>query len=490
MAVGLRLDLRQSQQLVMTPQLQQAIKLLQMSNVQLAQFVDGEIERNPLLRLDEPSSELPPNAQMDAGPLATDQRTTDHTLADETFDTGSENLNDGPPAGVRAADSTWQAGQSSGTVRTRPSAEELPSLEERLVDKPSLREHLRAQIGQMRGAESHRAIALYLVEELDEHGFLRIEPADVGERFSADAETVSSALSLLQRCEPTGVGARDLAECLSLQMQEINALTAPMAALLENLELVSRNELRRLRKACNVDERTLLDMLRQLKRMDPRPCAAFDLGEAETLVPDVLLTRTEWGGWHVELNPDTLPRVLIDQSYAAEVNENGVEAKHFLADCQSNASWLMKSLDQRSRTIVKIASEIIRQQEEFFASGIAGLRPLTLKAVADAVGMHESTVSRVTSNKHIATERGIFELKFFFTNAVAGGDRDVAAEAVRHRIKTMVDAEQACAVLSDDAIVEKLAADGIDIARRTVAKYRKSLRIPSSVERRRQKTIV
>jgi RNA polymerase sigma-54 factor len=242
--------------------------------------------------------------------------------------------------------------------------------------------------------------------------------------------------------------------------------------------------------ARTVDDETLTEMIRTLRATDPRPCAGFDTVEPQTLIPDVLLKRNSWGGWQVELNPDTLPKVLLDREYIAEFGPGACdETKKFLSDCRSNASWLIKSLDQRAKTVVKIAAEIVAQQEAFFNIGIAGLKPMTLRDVADAVGMHESTASRVTANKSIATDRGIFELKFFFTNAVGGGEGDVAAEAVRHRIRTMVNAEPANAILSDDAIVDALCKEGIDIARRTVAKYRQSLNIPSSVERRRQKAV-
>jgi len=492
MTVGLRLDLRQSQRLAMTPQLQQAIKLLQMSNRQLAEFVDDEVERNPLLRLDGADDEGGAiQARADDRLTATDRRLHDHGLAAETFDAGFENLYDGArPTAPGHAGGTWFPSPGNGSSARARYLAELPPLEDRLAERPSLRTHLRAQLGQMRGHGADLAVALHIVEELDEHGFLRTDLGDLAERLGTDADTAMAGLILLQGCEPTGVGARDLPECLRLQAHELGLLDAPLAALLDNLDLVARGELRRLRTLCAISEADLGDMLRTLRRLDPRPCAAFDVEDPETLPPDVLLERAEGGGWRVEMNADTLPRVLIDQSYAAEIGRDGsIETRHFLAECRSNAGWLMKSLDQRARTIVKVTSEIVRRQKGFFAHGIRGLRPLTLRAVADEVGLHESTVSRVTANKYLATERGTFELKFFFTNALADGEDGVAAEAVRHRLKAMIDAEPACAILSDDAIADKLVEDGIEIARRTVAKYRKSLNIPSSVERRRMKAL-
>ncbi|MFK7944740.1 MAG: RNA polymerase factor sigma-54 [Paracoccaceae bacterium] len=495
MNVGLRLDLRQSQQLVMTPQLQQAIKLLQMSNLELGAFVENELEKNPLLRAegevvdppspgDAPEHPLPP---ADTPVEATDSRTEDHGLSADTFDTGTENLHDSTPSDGPSPLSDYRGSSSGGGGRDFDS---LPSDEERIAEEVSLREHLLTQIAQSRAQPQDIHIARYLVDELDEHGYLRADLTEVAEKLGTAFSDIESGLNVLQTCEPTGVGARDLAECLRLQLAEAGVLDAELECLLTHLDLLGRNDRRKLCQLCKVDEDSLNELIRTLQTTNPRPCSGFDAVQAQTLIPDVLLKRTSWGGWQVELNPDTLPRVLLDRDYIAEFGPGAdTETKQFLADCRSNASWLIKSLDQRAKTIVKIAAEVVMQQEGFFARGISGLKPLTLREVADAVSMHESTASRVTANKYIATERGIFELKFFFTNAVGGGDGDIAAEAVRHRIRTMVNAEPANAVLSDDSIVDALCKEGIEIARRTVAKYRQSLNIPSSVERRRQKAV-
>jgi RNA polymerase sigma-54 factor len=494
MSIGLRLDLKQTQQLVMTPQLQQAIKLLQMSNLELAEFVEHAAEQNPLIAIQQGDgagpAESPAPVEPDAaGPLATDQRVTaegDHSLGDETFDTGAENLHDGGPRDGAAPPSRLSSSAAA--------AEDGPSLEERLAERPALRDHLRAQLGQARAGDGMGLIARYLVEELDEDGYLRSDLLEVAGRLGVSPEKAEAALALLQGCEPTGVGARSLAECLALQLRERDRLDPAMQALLDNLDLLARGDWKRLRAVCGVDAEDLADMVGELRRLDPRPCAAFGAVEPETLVPDILLRRTTWGGWHLELNAETLPRVLLDRDYAAEIGmRDCAETRRYLADCMGSANWLIRSLDQRARTILKIATEIVRHQQRFFDVGIAGLRPLNLRTVAEAVGMHESTASRVTSNKYIATERGIFELKFFFTNALGGetngGEGGFAAESVRHRIKAMVDAEPAGAVLSDDEIVDGLQAEGVEIARRTVAKYRKSLNIPSSIERRRRKAL-
>jgi RNA polymerase sigma-54 factor len=239
-----------------------------------------------------------------------------------------------------------------------------------------------------------------------------------------------------------------------------------------------------------VDSEDLEDMIAELKRLTPKPGLGFGADGARAVEADVMVRERPDGGWAVELNTDTLPRVLMNNRYAAQISASArsEDEKVFISQCTQNASWLVKSLDQRARTILKVASEIVRQQDAFFAKGVAWLRPLNLKTVADAVGMHESTVSRVTSNKYMATPRGLFELKYFFTSAIASADGGEAysAEAVRFRIKAMIESETIDDVMSDDKIVERLLADGVDIARRTVAKYREAMNIPSSVKRRRK----
>jgi len=517
MALGIRLDLKQSQQLVMTLQLQQAIKLLQMSNLELREFVEAEMESNPLIRVEEEpggtasepeaapdaSPDLGPESEPESGETPLDARLTpegDHSLGAETFDTGAENLYDsgpndsgpndsgpndsGPNETIPGEAAAW-AGVGAGGNRSF----DAPGFDlEQQPDRPaSLRAHLLAQLGQSRAEPPVLLLARLLVEELDEHGLLRTGLAEIAARLGAAPEQVEAALALVQGCEPTGVGARDLAECLALQLAERDRLDPAMRRLVDNLDLVERGERRRLRALCGVDEEDFADMLAELRTLDPRPCARFQAERAETLIPDVFLRRAPGGTWEIELNPETLPRVLVDNRYAAQLaaarGGAGREARAFVSDCRASANWLKRSLDQRARTILTVATEIVRQQDRFFAEGIAGLKPLTLRMVADATGLHESTASRVTSNKYIATERGIFELKFFFTNAV--GPEGLAATAVRHRIRAMINAEAPGGILADDTIVERLQEDGIDIARRTVAKYRGVLGIPSSVERRR-----
>lgn len=329
-----------------------------------------------------------------------------------------------------------------------------------------------------------------LIDAVDEGGYLRCDLEETAERLGCALAAVETVLACLQGFEPTGVAARDVRECLALQLRERDRLDPAMAALLDNLDLLARRDMAALRRACGVDEDDLKDMIAELRGLTPRPGAAFGGEPAAPVIPDVFVREAPGGLWHVELNADTLPRLLVDQRYHARIagGARSEADRTFVSECLADANWLMRSLDQRAKTILKVASEIVRQQDGFLAFGVEHLRPLNLKTVADAIGMHESTVSRVTSNKHLATPRGVFEMKFFFTAAIQSsvGGEALSAESVRHRIRGLIDAERAAeGVLSDDRIVEILKEAGVDIARRTVAKYREAMRIPSSVERRR-----
>ena len=298
-------------------------------------------------------------------------------------------------------------------------------------------------------------------------------------------------LEIIQTFDPPGVCARELSECLALQLKERDRYDPAMASLVANLDLLAKRDLAGLKRACGIDEEDLVDMIAELRRLNPKPGLAFGGGVVQPIVPDVFVRPAPDGGWAVELNADTLPRVLVNQNYYARVSKTARSDKEkaFLAECLQTANWLTRSLDQRARTILKVSTEIVRQQDAFLVHGVQQLRPLNLRMVADAISMHESTVSRVTANKYMATPRGIFELKYFFSSAIAAADGGAAhsAEAVRHRIKEMIEAESPAQVLSDDTIVQMLKEAGVDIARRTVAKYRESMRIPSSVQRRREK---
>ncbi|ATQ44784.1 RNA polymerase factor sigma-54 [Caulobacter mirabilis] len=492
MALGPRLELRQGQGLVITPQLQQAIKLLQLTNLELEAYVDAELERNPLLQRDdrEAEAEAPDAAPPEAAEYALDS-TPDHAAAAE-LDATPDDLSPGERATRDGGDEPAQAGGQIDWSRTGAGGgfDGEDDLEGRLSREKTLSEHLHDQLAVARLSDPERAVAAVLIDAADDGGYLRADLFEIAERLGCGMDLVERVLTVLQGFEPTGVMARDVRECLALQLRERNRLDPAMAALLDHLDLLARRDMAGLRKVCGVDDDDLRDMIGELKALTPRPGAAFGGEPSQPVSPDVFVREGAGGLWHVELNTDTLPRVLVDKRYHARI-AGGARSdadKTFVSDCLANANWLVKSLDQRARTILKVASEIVRQQDGFLAFGVEHLRPLNLKTVADAIGMHESTVSRVTSNKYIATPRGLFEMKFFFTSAIASsaGGEAHSAESVRHRIRQLIDAERAEAdVHSDDAIVDILKEAGVDIARRTVAKYREAMRIPSSVERRR-----
>jgi RNA polymerase sigma-54 factor len=496
MALTQRLQLRQSQALVMTPQLMQAIKLLQLSNLDLAAYVEAELERNPLLERGGADGE--PAAPGGTGDSAGNGAGEDTASPSAVFADGSsvdEPRDDGTPDGdapahPRLADmpadySQWSAAWASARGDGDYNLESFVSAE------PTLADWLREQVTLAITNPVQRMIAHYLVDLVDESGYIAGDLAAAAERLGTGLAEVEAALAILQTFEPAGICARDLAECLAIQLKERNRFDPAMAALIGRLDLVARRDFAALKKVCGVGDEDLAEMITELRHLNPKPGLAFGATIVQPIVPDVFVRAAPDGEWLVELNSDTLPKVLVNQTYYSKVSATARRdsEKSYLADCLQNATWLVRALDQRARTILKVANEIVRQQDAFFARGVQHLRPLNLKTVAEAIGMHESTVSRVTANKYMATSRGIFELKYFFTSAIAaahGGDAH-SAEAVRHRIRQLIDAESASDILSDDTIVGKLHDAGIDIARRTVAKYREAMRIPSSVQRRREK---
>ncbi len=480
----------------MTPQLQQAIKLLQLSNLELAVFIDQELERNPLLeredsyRFDAPEGEAPA-----AAPAAEAEGTVLDGMgngdAAEALDADYGDVYDGDgPSDSAEGDAAGQWNRSAGGSHDFDDGES--NLEQTLAEVVNLREHLLAQLNMDIADPADRLIGLHLMALLDESGYLAGDPADVAATLGCSPDRVETVLRRMQRFDPVGIFARSLKECLALQLAERNRLDPAMQALLDNLPMLARRDLAGLMRVCGVDAEDLGDMIGEIKALDPKPALRFESVVAQTVVPDVLMRRGQDGGWLVELNSETLPRVLIDTRYYAKIA--GVaktrEDKTYISDRLQSANWLVKSLHQRATTILKVATELVRQQDAFFRHGIRQLKPLVLRDIASAIGMHESTVSRVTSNKYIATPRGIYELKYFFTQAIgsAGGGDAHSAEAVRHRIKALIEAEGRD-VLSDDRLVDILKAEGIDIARRTVAKYREGMNIPSSVQRRRERSL-
>ncbi|MBB5053407.1 RNA polymerase sigma-54 factor [Afipia massiliensis] len=522
MALTQRLEFRQSQSLVMTPQLMQAIKLLQLSNLDLVAFVEDELERNPLLERanqdgapdhGEPAAahaegdgaDFSDGAEFSSGadgersgdgfePGAEEWMAPDlgtRTEIEQTLDTGMENVFPEEPADAAARNAQDAAPTAYTEWGGGASNDDDYNLEAFVAAETTLSGHLAEQLAVAFPDPMRRMIGQYLIDLVDDAGYVPADLGDADEKLGTSREEVEAVLAVLQKFDPPGVCARNLSECLAIQLRERDRYDPAMQALIENLDLLAKRDIASLRKICGVDDEDIADMIGEIRHLNPKPGLKFGSAKTQSVVPDVYVRPGPDGGWHVELNSDTLPKVLVNQVYYSQLSKTIRKDgdKSYFTDCLQNATWLVRALDQRARTILKVATEIVRQQDGFFTQGVAHLRPLNLKAVADAIQMHESTVSRVTANKYMATNRGTFELKYFFTASIASADGGDAhsAEAVRHRIKLLIDAESPTAILSDDTIVERLHADGIDIARRTVAKYREAMRIPSSVQRRRDK---
>lgn len=491
MALAPRLDLRQSQSLVMTPQLQQAIKLLALSSLEIEAFIAEEVERNPVLEIGSndggdgpPADEFPPASAPDTERASDDALRDDGPSASEALDVdfSAETFHhDSPSDSVGGADGMLGI---SGSAMSGSFDGEGPGLDGFAAPNISLRDHLMAQAG---SSLSGRALLLaqQIIEQIEPTGYVGEDLLAMAQRLGVPLADMEAALWEVQRFDPTGVGARDLAECLALQAKEADRYDPCMAKLIDNLDLVAKGAFDQLKRICRVDDEDLRDMLMELRGYDPKPGCRFESEDSLAVTPDIYVTP-RGQAWAIELNSANLPRVLINRSYVAELSRDKA-TKTWLNDCLVDANWLIKAMDQRQRTIIKVATEIVKQQEGFFRHGVTYLRPLTLRQVADAIEVHESTVSRVTSNKYLYCGRGLFDLKYFFSSGVQSADGEGAsAEAVKSHIKSFIDGE-GDKILSDDTLVNMLTSKGFDIARRTVAKYREAMGIGSSVQRRRQK---
>lgn len=500
--VGMKQEFRQSQNLVMTQALQQSIKLLQLSAVELQEYIDEELEKNPLLSRDE--------AEGDAehpGEPAADEPTVDAASAE-----GEDELR-GETAEIEVSDADYSvneslvdesygdewsegeasrlsAGAQSGGSHYDEDGEGL-GIESASAREQTLREHLLEQIRLDIADPAQLLIAEKLTDMLDEAGYLREDTATLAASLGATAAEIEAVIARVQQMDPAGVFARSLSECLRLQLADMNRLDPCMETFLDNIEMMASGDLQGLRKKCHADTEDFAQMIADIRRCNPKPGIGFAAEAVQAVIPDVIVRRAKGGGWHLELNPEAMPRVLVNRHYAADVGARAgdKEAKKFVSEQMANANWLIKALDQRANTILKVATEIVKQQDKFLQHGIRFLRPLVLKDIAAAIGMHESTVSRVTTAKFMATPRGTLELKFFFTSSIhaGSGQNDFSSKTVQYYIRELVAAEEAREILSDDAIVKRLKDRNIDVARRTVTKYREEMNIPSSVVRRRQK---
>jgi RNA polymerase sigma-54 factor len=507
MALSAKLNLRQSQSMVMTPQLLQSIRLLQFTQLELDRFVQEQIENNPLLeQRDNDADERIEDNIRDAGgerddaSLANDGWSSEElevsasAIADK-LDTSLDNVFPDDPGycdPVPEGHGSGSKGALTGTdFASRAGADEV-DLEAIVAERRTLRDHVIEQVSLSVRDTARRAIAYELVDALDPNGYVDCDPCEVSARLGCSPEAVTEVLGELQQLDPPGVFARDLAECLSIQLKRKDRLDPAMAAVIANLPLLAKRDFKTLSRLAGVDEGDLVDILGEIRALDPRPGLAFDDSASESIIHDVEIREAADRTWRIELNPDALPRVIVNREYYSRISRAGLSGDEmtFMSECLQNATWLERSLDQRATTVLKVATEIVRQQDAFFVNGVSGLRPMTMKIVADAINMHESTISRVSTNKFMLTPRGMFEFRYFFTVAIGanqGADDGHSSEAVRQRIRALIDAEAPSSVLSDDSLVTMLEKEGIDIARRTVAKYREAMNIASSVQRRREK---
>jgi RNA polymerase sigma-54 factor len=488
MSLAPRLDLRQSQSLVMTPQLQQAIKLLALSNLEIESFIAEEVERNPLLEATSTDEVVRPERPEAPDPAGADELVSGAAKADPLdLDYATESHQQDS---VADGGGGFDGGLSMTGGNAGSGSGEAPDLDSFASGATSLCDHLLAQAGAVVAREDW-FVAQHLIDQIDDAGYLTASLLDVATRLGVPLVRVERTLALIQTLDPTGVGARDLAECLTLQAKDADRYDPCMARLIDNLDLLARGDLARLKRMCGVDDEDMADMIRELRGYDPKPGCRYGGEPAQAVTPDLFVARTK-AGWAIEVNAATLPRVLVNRNYYHELSHGPQDksSKAWLSEALASANWLVKALDQRQRTIVRVATEIVKQQEAFFLHGVAHLRPLTLRQVADAIEMHESTVSRVTSNKYLSCARGLYELKYFFTSAIqsADGGDAVSAQAVKSAIRALI-ANEGAQILSDDTLVDLLNAKGFDIARRTVAKYREALGIGSSVQRRRSRAL-
>lgn len=474
-AIVPRLELKQGQNLTMTQQLQQSIKLLQMSSLEVTEFIEQELEKNPLLTVE---GEEPEKGEE-----------TNQEPKEETHDEEHAAARDDEP--TSGDDAHFDSEQYEPRIKTRDHDwEEGDSFESFTAKEKTLREFLLEQLHLAVTDPVKRIIGQHLIDLVDESGYIKDSTSSITNLLDCPDGLIDETFAILQSFEPIGVCARSLSECLALQLREKDRLDPAMEKLLANLDLVAKGDIKSLSKLCGVDEDDVKEMCAEIRRLNPRPAVGFQHETVHAIIPDVFLRRSG-EVWQIELNPAALPRVLVNRRYYTRIygKTNDKKEKKYLSEQLATANWLIKALDSRAQTILKVATEIVKRQDEFFLYGIKYLKPLTLKEVADTVELHESTVSRVTNSKFISTARGNYEFKYFFNASIqsAGGGEGFSNKAVQFMIKEVIDQEKPGAILSDDAIVEKLAGRGIELARRTVAKYRELMKIPSSSVRKKEK---
>ena len=458
---------RTTQTVAMTPALQQAIRLLQLSNLELADAVAEALESNPMLREAEPEDAAPPAAEL-AQPLGRPQASGVVRLGQGGATPYPRGLWQGRP---------WRG----GGVAERSDQDGAQAL----VGRPTLREHASAAAAALFSAPGDRAIAAHLIGDLDAWGWCTADPAQVADELGVAPEQVTEVLAGLRTMEPAGLFAGSLAQCLALQLEDRGEMTPVLGKLLAHIDLLGDGDLDGLALACGVGADDLDPLIASLRHLNPHPGAAFADEHVETRVPDLLLRPTPGGGWTLELNPETLPQTMVDRAYAAELRAGRLtsDERRFIREQMQAASWLVRAIEQRATTLLTVAAEALRHQEASLTDPAIPRRPLTMGDVGEALEMHVSTISRAVAGKHVATPGGMLALRDCFVGGLATAEGGMSAGEIQMRLQALVAAEKA--PLSDARLAAALSASGIPVARRTVAKYRSALGIPSSSKRRR-----
>ena len=478
--------LRQAQSLVMTPKLQQSIQLLEMTNHQLNAFIKDEIEKNPFLDevINTETAETEGYENSNVLRKELNQTLEKSGFSEQKVKSISSNKSSWEPK-------TFETNSRDTQFKKTEENNEINSITDRLAQGNSLQEHLLMQFNLERHTNDEAMIAARLIDAIDNDGYLRTDINEIATELGKHQISVLNVLERIQTLEPTGVGARNLGECFALQLKEIDQLYPPMKIMLDNLRLLSQRKYQELQKLCGVSSEKLSEMIEELRHLDPNPGSSFEQSSIQVVIPDVLMRKKSEKdpSWHVELNPEAFPSILLNTDYSADARKalRDKTERQFISDNLISAKWLIRALEKRASTVIKVAEEIVRKQENFFREGVIALKPMTLKDIAQELEVHESTISRTINGKYIDTPMGIKEFKSFFSVALQNQDGTASsAESVRYRIRELIEAENRTNALSDESIARLLSVEGISIARRTVAKYRESMFIPTSAQRKRQ----
>ena len=482
MKINQQLKIKQNQSIVMTPQLQQAIKLLQLTNIELAEYVENAKLENPFIKEDLTIKKMETNEQKTSDVLENTKQNEDPLKINSDLEMSNS-------FDTHISERSFE--KNNTTIKNNFENKNTflsEVIENTVSNKISLKEYLTNQIT-LSFEKKDQSVAISLIDYLHPSGWLIHPVEEIAEELNKPMNYIEEIIEQLQSLEPIGIFAKNLSECLKIQLKEKGILNKTYQVLIDNLTLITKGKIKTLSKLCEIENDKIIQMVNIIKTLNPKPAENFNDEPLRISEPDIIVTKTN-KGWKIDLNKSTLPTIDLDEDYINEIsNLNlGGDDNEFTANKIGEAKWLQKAVDQRNKTILKVSSVILQKQIGFFKHGLSHMKPLILKDVADAIGMHESTVSRVTNSKLILTDWGLLSLKEFFSAAIPSSEESDkhAASAVREALKKLISTEVSSKPLSDEKIADVLSNQGIDVARRTVAKYRDMLSIPSSAERKRR----